>query len=183
MLRHNLKLFFRNIKNNKGTFLINTFGLGIGIASFLLLALYVYDDLTYNQFHDNYENIYRLRDGESVQTKGPLLPKLLEEIPEIENGTRIFDWEGFRISYEDVAFQENILYVDEGFFSVFSFPFIEGSSKNTIEDKYGVVVSTAFAKKYFGDEPAVGKRLQIKFEDVFLEVKGVVAIPSNFLNA
>lgn len=81
----------------------------------MLLALYVHNDLTYNQFHDNYENIYRVRDGESVQTKGPLLPKLLEEIPEIENGTRIFDWEGFRISYEDVAFQENIIYVDEGF--------------------------------------------------------------------
>ena len=179
MLRNNLKLFFRNIKNIKGTFLINTFGLGIGIASFLLLALYVHNDLTYNQFHDNYENIYRVRDGESVQTKGPLLPKLLEEIPEIENGTRIFDWEGFRISYEDLAFQENIIYVDEGFFSVFSFPFTEGSAKNAIQDKYGVVISTNLAKKYFGDEPAVGKKLQIKFEDVFLEVKGVVAIPSN----
>ncbi|EPR68081.1 ABC transporter permease [Cyclobacterium qasimii] len=179
MLRHNLKIFFRNIKNNKGTFLINTFGLGIGIASFLLLALYVHSDLTYNHFHDNFENIYRVRDDNSFQTKGPLLPKLFEDIPEIENGTRIFDWERFRMSHGEVAFQENIFYVDEGFFSVFTFPFLEGSAKNTVKDKYGVVISSDFAKKYFGDEPALGKRLQIKFEDLFLEVKGVVAIPAN----
>jgi putative ABC transport system permease protein len=179
MLRHNLKLFFRNSKNNKGTFLINTFGLGIGIASFLLLALYVHNDLTYNQFHDHFANIYRVRDGESFQTKGPLLPKLLEEVPEIENGTRIFDWEGFRLNYEDVAFQENIIYVDEGFFSVFSFPFTEGSAKNSIQEKYGVVVSTAFAKKYFGEAVATGKKLQIRFEDIYLEVRGVVDIPAN----
>ncbi|WP_339925257.1 FtsX-like permease family protein [uncultured Cyclobacterium sp.] len=179
MLRHNLKIFFRNIKNNKGTFLINTFGLGIGIASFLLLALYVHNDLTYNHFHDNFENIYRVRDDNAFQTKGPLLPKLLEDLPEIENGTRIFDWEGFRMSYREVAFQENIHYVDEGFFSVFTFPFLEGSAKNAIKEKYGVVISSDFAKKYFGYEPALGKKLQIKFEDVFLEVKGVVDIPSN----
>lgn len=179
MLRYNLKLFFRNIKNNKGTFLINTFGLGIGIASFLLLALYVYDDLTYNQFHDNYDNIYRLRDGESVQTKGPLLPKVLEEVQEVVNGTRIFDWEGFRISHGDKAFQENIHYVDQGFFSLFSFPFTEGSEINAIQEKYSVVISSEFAKKYFGNETALGKKLQIKFEDVFLEVRGVVDIPSN----
>lgn len=159
--------------------MINTFGLGIGIASFLLLTLYVYNDLTYNQFHDNYDNIYRLRDGESVQTKGPLLSKLLEEVPEVVNGTRVFDWEGFRISHGDKAFQENIHYVDQGFFSLFSFPFIEGSGINPIQEKYSVVISTDFAKKYFGNEPAIGKKLQIKFEDIFLEVTGVVAIPSN----
>ncbi|GAB2999839.1 ABC transporter permease [Cyclobacterium sediminis] len=179
MLRHNLKLFFRNIKHNKGSFMINTFGLGIGIASFLLLTLYVHNDLTYNRFHDNFDNIYRIRDGETVQTKGPLLPKLMEELPEVVNGTRIFDWEGFRISHGDKAFQENIHYVDQGFFSIFSFPFTEGSDINPIQEKYSVVISTDFAKKYFGNEPAIGKKLQIKFEEVFLEVKGVVDIPSN----
>ena len=179
MLKNNLKLFFRNSKHHKGTFLINTFGLGIAIASFLLLALYVHNDLTYNQFNANFDTIYRVRDGESLQTKGPLLPKLLEDIPEIENGTRIFDWEWFRLRYKDQAFQENIFYVDDGFFSVFSFPFTEGSAEQALQEKYGVVVSTAFANKYFGDEPAVGKMLQIKFDDVYLQVNGVVDIPAN----
>ncbi|SDL62143.1 hypothetical protein [Kriegella aquimaris] len=99
MLKHNIFLFLRNIKKNKSTFLINTMGLGVGIASFLVLALYVYNDLTYNHFHENISNIYRVREGESSMTKGLLLPQMIKEIPEIENGTRIFDWEGFRISY------------------------------------------------------------------------------------
>ncbi len=179
MLRHNLKLFLRSIKKNKTTFLINTIGLGVGIASFLVLALYVYNDLTYDHFNKNLENIYRVREGESVQTKGQLLPQILQEIPEVVDGTRIFDWEEFRISYNDVAFPENIKYVDDGFFSVFTYPFIEGSAKNTIGEKYGVVVSKKFAEKYFGNESALEKQLRIKFDDVFLTVKGVVDIPTN----
>ncbi len=179
MLKHNLKLFIRNIKKNKSTFLINVIGLGIGIASFLVLALYVYNDFTYNHFHENISNIYRIREGEMTQTKGLLLPKMLEEIPEIENGTRIFDWDGSRLSHGDVAFFETIHYVDSDFFKVFTFPFTEGVANNGVRDKYGVVISTEFAEKYFGNISALGKQLQVKFEDVFLIVNGVVDIPEN----
>lgn len=179
MLKHNLKLFLRSIKKNKTTFLINTIGLGVGIVSFLVLALYVYNDLTYDHFNKNLANIYRVREGESVQTKGQLLPQMLQEVPEVVDGTRIFDWEGARLSYKDASFFENIDYVDTGFFSIFSFPFVEGSAKNTIEDKYGVVISTEFAEKYFGSESALGKQLHVGFADMFLTVNGVVDIPNN----
>jgi putative ABC transport system permease protein len=151
----------------------------VGIASFLVLTLYVYNDLTYNHFHENLSNIYRVREGESVQTKGPLLPEILKEIPEVENGTRIFGWEGARLSYGDKAFFENLKYVDTGFFKMFSFPFIEGNRAGNIQNKFDVVISKDFAKKYFGDQPALGKHLQLRFEDTFLTVKGVVDIPKN----
>lgn len=179
MLKHNILLFLRNVKKNKTTFLINTIGLGIGIASFLLLALYVFNDLTYNHFHDNLGNIYRVREGEGVQTKGLLLPKMLEDIPEIEKGTRIFDWDGSRLSQGDVAFFENINYVDTDFFEIFTFPFVEGPVNKDVQEKYGVVISTEFAKKYFGDTPALGKQLQVKYDNMFLTVNGVVAVPEN----
>ncbi len=179
MIKYHLLLYIRNIKKNLGAFLINSIGLGIGIASFLLLALYVYNDLTYNHFHENLSNIYRVREGESIQTKGVLLPKMLEEIPEIENGSRIFNWEGARLRYKDLAFYENIHYVDHGFFSMFSFPFIEGSAKDAIQNKYGVVISTRFAKKYFGNETALGKQFRVNFGNMFLTVNGVVDIPEN----
>ena len=179
MLKQNILLFLRNVRKNKSSFLINTVGLGIGIASFLLLTIYIYNDLTYNQFHDNLSNIYRVREGEGTQTKGLLLPKLLEEIPEIENGTRIFGWDGARLGYEDVAFWENIKYVDTGFFKMFSFPFLEGPVNGDIKDKYSVVISSELAKKYFGDAPALGKQLQLRFEDTYLTVNGVVDIPTN----
>lgn len=183
MLKHNLKLFFRNIKSNKGTFLINTVGLGIGIASFLTVALYVYNDLTYNHFNENLTNIYRVQEeyeeGSGMQTKGLLLPKMREEIPEIVDGTRIFDWDGYRLSHEEVAFPENVYYVDNSFFSVFTFPFAEGSVKEVLNEKFTAVVSKPFAKKYFGNSSAVGKQLQVGFQDVFLTVNGVVDIPEN----
>ncbi|GMN07965.1 ABC transporter permease [Croceitalea sp. MTPC5] len=183
MLKHNLKLFFRNIKRSKGTFLINTIGLGVGIASFLVLSIYLYNDLTYNHFNENLANIYRIQevyeDGTSTATKGLLLPQMQQEIPEIVNGTRIFDWDGYRLSHGDNAFMENVFYVDHGFFSVFSFPFKEGNAQNVLDEKYTAVISKAFAKKYFGATSALGKQLQIGFDNTFLTVNGVVDIPEN----
>lgn len=179
MLKHNILLFLRNIKKYKSTFLINIIGLGVGIASFLVLVLYVYNDLTYNHFHENISNIYRVGDGESMQTKGLVLPKMMEDIPEIENGTRIFTWDGYRLSRSETAFPENVFYVDQGFFSVFTFPFTEGSEKEILKEKYGAVISKSFAEKYFGTTAAVGKQLQVGFGDIYLTVKGVVDIPKN----
>jgi putative ABC transport system permease protein len=170
---------FRILMNKKNYLLLNVIGLGIGIASFLVLSLYIYNDLSYNHFNKNLSNIYRVREGDMVQTKGLLLPKMLEQIPEIKNGTRIFTWDGFRISYKETAFPQNIQYVDTGFFSVFSFPFKEGSPATGIHEKYGVVISTEFAEKFFGKEPALGKKLQVKFDNIFLHVNGVVKIPAN----
>ncbi|MCB0473589.1 MAG: ABC transporter permease, partial [Flavobacteriaceae bacterium] len=121
MLKHNLKLFLRNIKKSKSTFFISILGLTVGVASFIILVLYVYNDLTYNYFNKNIANIYRVREGEGIQTKGLLLPKMLEEIPEMQSGTRVFDWDGARIAYQDKAFFENLKYVDTGFFKIFSF--------------------------------------------------------------
>ena len=170
---------FRFLLKKKNYLLINLVGLGIGIAAFLVLFLYVYNDFTYNHLNKNLSNIYRVREGNSVQTKGLLLPKMLEQIPEVENGTRLFDWDWFRLSYAEKAFEENIQYVDTGFFSVFTFPFSEGSAIDGVQEKYGAVVSKAFAEKYFGNEYAVGKKLQVGFDNTFLQVNGVVDIPVN----
>ena len=174
-----LKNSLRFLLKKKNYLAINLLGLGIGIASFLILFLYVYNDFTYNHFNKNLANIYRVRENSGIQTKGLFLPKILEQVPEVINGTRIFDWEGFRVNYENKAFQENIIYADTGFFSVFSFPFVEGPVNNGINDKYGVVVSREFALKYFGNTSALGKKLQVRFDNTFLQVNGVVDIPQN----
>lgn len=183
MFKHNLNLFLRNIKHNKATFGINVMGLGLGIASFLILVIYVYNDLTYNHFNENLSNIYRIQEvypeGAGTETKGLLFPQMQQEIPEVVNGTRIFDWDGYRLSNGKNAFMENVFYVDNGFFSVFSFPFKEGNPKKVLDDKYSAVISSSFAKKYFGTTSALGKQLQVGFEDVFLTITGVVEIPEN----
>jgi putative ABC transport system permease protein len=169
----------RFLLKKKNYLLINVLGLGIGIASFLILFVFVYNDFTYNHFNKNLNDIYRVREGNGILTKGLLLPKMLDQIPEVENGTRIFDWEGFRLSYGEKAFFENVQYVDTGFFSVFSFPFAETGANGNIHQKYDAVVSKEFAEKYFGKEPAVGKNLQVGFENKYLKVNGVVDIPDN----
>ena len=174
-----LKNSIRFLLKKKSYLLINVFGLGIGIAAFLILFLYVHNDFTYNHFNRNLANIYRVCEGTGIATKGLLLPKLLEQVPEVENGTRVFTWAGFRLSYEQKAFEENVQYVDTGFFSVFTFPFTEGTVRGGIHEKYGIVISKEFAKKYFGESPAVGKKLQVRFDNIFLQVNGVVDIPAN----
>ena len=176
-------LHFKNsirfLLKKKSYLLINILGLGVGIATFLILFMYVYNDFTYNSFNKNLENIYRVREGQGEQTKGLLLAEMLKQIPEVENGTRIFDWDGYRLAYNDIASPENIIYVDTGFFSVFTFPFIEKGSGDHIKEKYNAVVSKDFARRFFGDEPAVGKQLQVEFGDIYLTVNGVVDIPDN----
>ncbi|HEX2968429.1 MAG TPA: FtsX-like permease family protein [Bacteroidales bacterium] len=174
-----LKNSLRVLLSKKNYLLINVTGLGVGIASFLILALYIYNDLTYNRFNKNIDNIYRIKERDYFVTHGLLVPKMLEEIPEVENATRIFTWDGYRLSYNDKAFPQGVQYADTGFFSIFTFPFIEGSSGVGIHEKYGVVISSDLAKKFFGDEKALGKKLQVKFEDKFLQVNGVVDIPDN----
>ena len=174
-----IKNSFRFLLKKKNYLFINVFGLGVGVASFLILALYIYNDISYNRFNENYSRIYRLAEGSGMQTKGLVLPTILDQIPEVECGTRFFTWDGFRVSYNDVAFPQGVQYVDSAFFSVFSFPFTEGNSKNPLKEKYGAVISSDVAKKYFGDTPAVGKKLQIKFTNTFLTVNGVVDVPEN----
>ncbi|WP_167612146.1 FtsX-like permease family protein [Maribellus sediminis] len=176
-------LHFKNsirfLLKKKSYLLINILGLGIGIAAFLILFIYVYNDFTYNHFNKNLENIYRVREGKGEQTKGLLLAEMLKQIPEVENGTRIFDWDGYRLAYEDVASPENVHYVDTGFFSVFSFPFIEKGTGDHIKEKYNAVVSKDFAERFFGNESAIGKKLQVQFGNNYLTVNGVVDIPDN----
>ncbi len=170
---------FRVLLKNKNYLLINVLGMGVGIASFLMLSLFIYNDLSYNEFNKNLQSIYRVREGEGLQTKGLVIPKMIEQIPEVKNGTRIFTWDGYRMSHGDVAFPENVHYVDTGFFSIFTFPFIEGDASNCIHEKFGVVISRKFAEKYFGKSSALGKKLQVKFDNTFLQVNGVVDIPEN----
>ncbi|HPF52546.1 MAG TPA: ABC transporter permease [Draconibacterium sp.] len=176
-------LHFKNsirfLLKKKNYLLINIWGLGIGIAAFLILFMYVYNDFTYNHFNKKIDNIYRVCEGTGEQTKGLMLAEMLKQIPEAENGTRIFDWEGYRLAYNNVASMEGVQYVDTGFFSVFSFPFIEKGTGDDIKQKYNAVVSKEFAERFFGNELAVGKKLQVRFDDTYLTVNGVVDVPNN----
>ncbi|MFA0960195.1 ABC transporter permease [Roseivirga sp. BDSF3-8] len=201
MIRNYFRSAIRNLGKNKFYSLINIFGLAVGIAGFLLIAQYVYFELSYDRFHENAEQIYRVqlnqyRNGElslaSAENYPGAGPALKEEIPEVLNYTRLYNM-GFKnniiISNEDapngpIKFKmDKFLYADSSFFNVFSFPLIKGDPEAALAKPKTAVVSESYAKKFFGDEDPIGQVLRLRdddFNDESCMVTGVFKdIPQN----
>jgi len=194
MLRNYLKIAFRNISRQKAYAFINIFGLGIGMAATILILLFVQDELSYDQYHDKSEHIYRVS-REWVNDKGetslhlghcappfaPLLQNDFEGI--IQQAVRIGSAYSPLIVYGDKRIEESRFYLaDSNVFKVFSWPMIAGNPETALKDPGSVVITASTAKKYFGDEEALGKELEFNnFGRKFpLKVTGVVAdIPLN----
>ena len=191
MIKNYFKTAWRNLWKHKTFSFINVFGLATGIASSLLIFLFVQDELSYDRFHKNAQDIYRVvkdfvnDDGSRLPdatTPPALAPAMQQEIPEVEKVTRVFPSWGrdFLIKYGDKKILEQRLYrVDSSFFDVFTFPFIKGDPKNAFKNINSIVLTKSAAKKYFGDEDPMGKTLSVDdFGD--LMVSGVIKdVPSN----
>lgn len=187
MLQNYLKIAFRNLFKYKFHSLINILGLALGVGSFLVLALYVIDELTYDQFHENSERLYRLTYASQKTTPpeqwaittgkhGKLLP---EVFPEIEAAVRVCPSWGNKqlVQYRDKTFYESrFFWADPNIFAVFDFPLIQGNPQTVLKDPYSVVITPAIAEKYFGDENPIGKSFK---KDASLDyiVTGIVAPP------
>jgi len=191
MIKNYLKIAFRNLLRYKGFSFINIFGLATGMACSLLIFLFVKDEVSYDRFHKNAENIYRVvkdfvnDDGSRLPdatTPPAVAPAMQREIPEVDHVTRVFpSWGGnFLIKYSDKKFmEEKLCRVDSSFFDVFTFPFLQGDAKEAFKEINSIVITEATAKKYFGSENAMGKTLQIA-ELGDMMVKGVLKnVPYN----
>jgi putative ABC transport system permease protein len=180
MLSNIFKIALRNIFKNKLFSAINIFGLSVGISAFLLLFLYIYNEVTYDRFHANHARIYRLMENHMAYSKGLVVPYILENFPEVENGSRYLDWSEKVFRVEDKDYPQQIHYVDTGFFSLFSFRFVEGNPMTALSNKYSVILTKRLAHSYFGDEPALNKTIVAVNENQHLTVTGVVEdIPTN----
>lgn len=173
MIKHYFKVASRNLAKNKIFSLINIFGLTLGMGVFLLISQYIYFESSYDQFHSNAENIYRLRitskqggDLSSSTYNGYALgPSGQEMIPEIEQFVRIHpQMERMVVSnkQDNVRHQENnSWYVDSNFLELFDFPLVYGDSKSALSNKNSIVITEQIAQKYFGDANCLGKELQV----------------------
>lgn len=168
MFLNYLKIAFRNLKKNKGYSFINIFGLAVGIASCIVILLFIQDEFSYDKFNKNYNRIYRVcLDGrisnnelQTASSCAPCGPTFLQEIPEVKNFTRIRNYGFPVIRYKDKAFSEERFYwVDSTYFDVFTVHFIEGDPKSALSQPNSVVITKSIAKKYFGNEEPVGKIL------------------------
>ena len=148
---------------------MNITGLAVGISSFILILVYVNHELTYDRFHENFNNIYKLTLGNNFYTMAPFAVALKDKVPEIEKITRIdFDMGGgksplLRVQKgnETGTFQvKDIIYADSTFFDIFSFSVIRGDAKKSLSEPNTIVLTESTANKIFGKEDPMGKIIE-----------------------
>lgn len=190
MLRHFITVSIRNLLKHFNYSLLNIAGLAIGIASFLFILIYVTDELKYDRFHEGYEKIYRMNrlynsndiNEDAATCSFPFGPALAESYPDmVESVVRFYDFQVSELLFEYhkdsgniIKFNEEWFYLaDSNVFEVFTFPLIEGDPGTALDRPNTVVLSESTARRYFGDEPAMGKMLRLE-EFTDLEVTGVM---------
>jgi putative ABC transport system permease protein len=170
MFRNYLKVAFRNLWKNKGYSAINIIGLAVGLATCLLILLFVWDELSFDKFHSKADRIYRVDSdikfgGSALRiavSSDPMGATLKRDYPQVEQYTRIYASSGAKLLKKDDSYinEEKIAYVDSTFFDVFSFPLLSGNSKTALNDPNTAVVSESAAMKYFGTTLAIGKLIE-----------------------
>lgn len=173
MLKNYLITTFRHLLKHKGYTVLNAFGLSVGLACFTLIGLWVYDELSFDRFHEKAGRIYRVSatfDSESdhmeqAVTSVPLRKALISDLPEVENAL-IIDNNDAIVQNGDKQFMEDyLLMTDPSFLDVFSFRLISGDKRTALNDPYAIILSETMAKRYFGDEDPLGKQLNIFLQD------------------
>jgi putative ABC transport system permease protein len=169
--------------------MLNLAGLTIGLASFLLITIYVLHELSYDRFHKNYENIYRIKvkgimAGSTLDqaiTAAPMAQAILSDYPEILHAVRLNRSGAWLVKNGDIRFNEDgVLFADSSFFSVFDFKLLNGDAKTALANPRSVILTEKFANKYFGNEDPVGKRLSLEADTNLYTVTGVIEnIPAN----
>lgn len=165
MFKTNLKLIFRNIWKYKGFSAINILGLSVGMACSILILLWVKYHTSFDKFHENSENVYRVIQHIKFEdyttwsiTQGPLGPSLTEEIPEVDNYCRLRR-SGLQFKNGEDVFREWGTYADPSFFDMFTVNVIQKLKDYPISEPNDIAISESFAKKYFGDENPIGKTI------------------------
>jgi len=166
MLLNLFKTAWRNIFNNKFYTAINIIGLTIGLVIGLFILLWVQDELSFDRFNKQADNIYKIGIvGGSGPTRqifnniiAPVVPFAKIELPEVKDGFRIRYLGETPIKYKDKLFMEQqTAFTDPAFFSMLDFHLIDGNPKNPFPNINSIVLSESTAKKYFGDTEPIGK--------------------------
>ena len=188
MFKNHLTITFRNIFRNKVYSVISIFGLSVGLACSTLILLYMRSELSYDRFHKNADRIYHLTtifnkpDGSVDWIKPsvmfPHVPEMKNFFPEVVQSVRVYP-RTCVVRKDKLIETETVNFADESFFEIFSFPLRKGDRSSVLTGLKSCVLTETWAKKYFGDEDAIGKTLTItygKYSDVFT-VTGVAEKP------
>ncbi|WP_090151579.1 ABC transporter permease [Dyadobacter soli] len=187
MLKNYLKIALRNLLNNKGYTAINVFGLGLGLATCLLIVLYIFDEMSYDKHHRSADRLFRI--AMEVQNEkwsgmpGPVAAGIQTDFPEVKSVARVLKFSGFdRMLLENwngkvtrPFYETNGYYADSTLFDVFTYDFKYGDARTALKRPNSLVLSENVAEKLFGNADPVGKiiRVGLNFGDFEYTVSGV----------
>ncbi len=191
MIKSYFLIAFRNMRRYKFISFINLFGLTVGITCCLLISLYIANELSYDQYNRNAENIYRVeRTFRNAETGAlslelgavapPISPMLQNDFKDIKTITSVLPAGTTAFHYKDKIFNEtNVYFIDDHFFDVFDVNIRKGNAGAALREPYSVMLSEETAKKYFGNEDPIDKIVNLD-QQIACKVTGVYkSLPSN----
>jgi len=190
MLKNYITIAFRSIRRHPGNALINVTSLSIGMAGFLLIMLFVSDQLSYDGFHENADRIYRINKYVTYEgvdpeyhaiTSGPVGPTMEIDLPEVEESVRVLPWfDPMPLTVGETTFKTNdVLFADASFFDVFSFELLSGDQTTALVKPQSIVLSETLARRLFGATDPVGETL-VGLNDHSYIVTGIIEdVPHN----
>ncbi|GAB5519145.1 MAG: ABC transporter permease [Rhodothermales bacterium] len=190
MLKNYLKIALRTLHKEKSYAFINIFGLALGLAVCLLLFLFVRDEWTYDQFHEQADQLYRVNavnadENGILQALGstslplPLAPALEAEIPEVDAAIRVRTSDYYLRHEEGEAISAEVSFVDPAFTTTFSFEMLDGDAASALSTPQDLVLAEATAAKLFGSNSPMGQRVSLYIEGTYVDftVSGVIQNP------
>jgi len=174
MIKNYLKIAIRNLWKNKTFSFINIAGLATGLGCFLLIALYVLDELSFDKYNANADRIYRINsdirfggaDLHMPVTSDMMGQILKKDYPQVEQYTRLYTFNGDKLVKKgnEYSNEEHVAHADSTFFDVFTLPAIEGDTRTALNEPNTVVLTETMAKKYFNSVHVLGKNIEVKDE-------------------
>ncbi|MBP6979005.1 MAG: ABC transporter permease [Bacteroidales bacterium] len=177
-----IKTTFRSIKRDKFHTILNILGLSVGLAAFIIIYLYVRDELTYDKHNLKYRSIYRIESDFTISNKHdrfaivpvPMGPALKLEFPEVETFVRFLNEGNTLMRYKEKEYYEdNFFFTDSTVFDVFTVEFIQGSPYKALTEPQTIVLTETTAKKYFGDINPMGEFLTSGSDHAY-KVTGII---------
>jgi len=188
MFKNYLKIVLRSINKHRGYSFINIAGLGVGLACFILISLWINFEVSYDRFHENSEYLFQalteqtLPNGEFrsfPNTPGALAHALKAERPEIRNVSRSNDWGEVMLGTVEKRFMEKVRFVDPAFLEMFSVEFTKGNPETALSQPGSIVLTENIAQKYFAEKDALGQEILLG-QNTSLSVTGIIKeLPDN----
>jgi ABC-type antimicrobial peptide transport system permease subunit len=187
MIRNYLKIAWRNLLRNRGFSLTNILGLTIGITCTILIALWVNDELNYNRFHRNYDNIYKVfanRDFKNQMFTDPnmvlpLASALQNSTPQLVNATVTSYSSEHLFTYGDLKLKKAGMTVNEHFFDVFTWQFVKGNAATAISDPHSIVLTESAAQSIFGSKDPMGQVVKMDNNENYKVAAIIKDVPGN----